>query len=80
MELMRYQNDTVIGMAMTLRLTEDEQEALRVQAEAEGASMQDVARRAIRAYVERSRHSDRVAHAAAKLLDVHAEALERLGE
>ena len=75
-----YQSDTIRRMAMTLRLTDDEQEALRVQAEAEGASMQDVARRAIRTYVERSRHADRVANAAAKILDVHAEAIERLGE
>ncbi len=38
------------AMAMTLRLTDDETEALRRTAEAEGRSMQDVAREAIRAY------------------------------
>jgi predicted transcriptional regulator len=38
-------------MAMTLRLTEDEAEALREQAVREGRSMQEVARAAIRAYV-----------------------------
>jgi predicted transcriptional regulator len=64
---------------MTLRLTDDEQEALRAQAEAEGASMQEVARRAIRSYVERGKHRDRVEAAAARILDVHAEAIERLG-
>jgi len=37
-------------MAMTLRLTEEETEALRRTAEAEGRSMQDVARQAIRDY------------------------------
>ncbi len=35
-------------MAMTLRLTDDEAEALRVAAEAEGVSMQEFARAAIR--------------------------------
>jgi predicted transcriptional regulator len=67
-------------MAMTLRLTEDETEALRRQAAVEGRSMQDVAREAVRDYVER--------HARAELLDQvldselprYAEALRRLGE
>jgi hypothetical protein len=67
-------------MAMTLRLTEDEQEALRERAAAEGISMQDAARRAVREYVERGGHRDRVAAAAAHVLDVHGEALRRLGE
>ncbi|MDQ3946577.1 MAG: DUF6290 family protein, partial [Actinomycetota bacterium] len=40
-------------MAMTLRLTESEQAALRARAEAEGISMQEAARRAVREYVER---------------------------
>lgn len=38
-------------MAMTLRLTEEETEALRRTAEAEGLSMQEVARKAISQYV-----------------------------
>lgn len=37
-------------MAMTLRLDEEETEALRRAAEAEGISMQELARRAIRRY------------------------------
>lgn len=64
---------------MTLRLTEDEQRVLRAQAEAEGASMQDVVRRAIHDYVARSEHRIRVDAAATTILDVHAEAIERLG-
>lgn len=36
---------------MTLRLTDDETEALRAHAEASGRSMQEVARQAIRDYV-----------------------------
>lgn len=39
-------------MAMTLRLDEQETEALRRRAELEGRSMQDVARQAVRDYIE----------------------------
>ena len=66
-------------MAMTLRLSEDEQSALRDRAAAEGISMQDAARRAIRDYVARSEHRSRVAAAAELITDVHADALDRLG-
>lgn len=66
-------------MAMTLRLSEDEQGALRDRAAAEGISMQDAARRAIRDYVARSEHRSRVAAAAELITDVHADAIERLG-
>ena len=67
-------------MAMTLRLDETETAALRRRAELEQRSMQDVARQAIREYVE--------AHSRAELLDRvldeelprYAEALERLGQ
>jgi plasmid stability protein len=67
-------------MAMTLRLTEDEQAALRERAEAEGISMQEAARRAVREYVVHGGHRDRVSAAAGRVMDVHAEALRRLGE
>jgi hypothetical protein len=67
-------------MAMTLRLTDDEQAALRERAEAEGISMQDAARRAVREYVARGAHRDRVAEAAQQVRDAHADALRRLGE
>ena len=67
-------------MAMTLRLTEEEQRALRLRAEAEGVSMQDAARRAIREYVERQGQRDRVVVAGDRIADVHAAALERLGQ
>jgi predicted transcriptional regulator len=66
-------------MAMTLRLDDDEQQALREQAAAEGASMQDIARRAIREYVARSDHQHQVSAAADRILEVHADAIERLG-
>ena len=67
------------SMAMTLRLTDDEQQALRDRAAKDGVSTQDAARRAIREYVERSEHRSRVAAAADLISDVHADALDRLG-
>lgn len=67
------------SMAMTLRLTEDEQAALQRRADAEGISMQEAARRAVREYVARAEHRDRVARSAERVMATHAEALERLG-
>lgn len=66
-------------MAMTLRLTEAEQAALRDRAGAEGVSMQEAARRAVREYVARAEHRDRVSAAAERVLDAHSDALDRLG-
>jgi plasmid stability protein len=67
-------------MAMTLRLTEDEQRALRDRAASEGISMQEAARRAVREYVARSQHRDRVSVAAERVIGAHADALDRLGQ
>lgn len=67
-------------MAMTLRLTDTEQAALRERAEAEGISMQEAARRAVREFVSRGQHRNRVGAAAALVMSEHAEALRRLGE
>ena len=67
-------------MAMTLRLTDAEQDALRERAEAEGVSMQEAARRAVREFVSRGQHRDRVDAAATLIIDKHADALRRLGE
>jgi hypothetical protein len=67
-------------MAMTLRLTAEEQAALRERADREGVSMQDAARRAVREYIERAEHRDRVADAAGRVRVAHAKALRRLGE
>jgi len=65
---------------MTLRLTEEEQEALRSRAASEGVSMQELARRAVRDYVGLADHRDRVVASARKILEVHADAIERLGK
>jgi predicted transcriptional regulator len=67
-------------MAMTLRLTDGEADALRKMAEHEGRPMQEVARQAIREYVEghsRAELLDRVLDAE---LPRYAEALERLAQ
>jgi len=66
-------------MAMTLRLSDAEQSALRERAAAEGISMQEAARRAIRDYLTRQAHQERVDAAAVIITEAHAEALERLG-
>jgi len=41
-------------MAMTLRLSDDESEALRERALREGRSIQEVARSAVREYIDRT--------------------------
>jgi predicted transcriptional regulator len=64
-------------MAMNLRLSEAETEALRRKAEQEGRSMQDVARAAIAAYV--SDRPQRLQAAIARVRDEDAELIERLG-
>ena len=64
---------------MTLRLNDVEQAALRERAEREGISMQEAARRAVRDYIARGDHRDRVAAAAERVQTAHARALDRLG-
>lgn len=64
---------------MTLRLTDDETEALRLRAETEQRSMQEVARTAVREYVERHDHADTVDRAAAWVTESFRDTLDRLG-
>ncbi|MHB1516993.1 MAG: hypothetical protein ACYCVN_12075 [Acidimicrobiales bacterium] len=64
---------------MTLRLTSEEHAALKRRAELDGISMQEAARQAVREYVARVEHRDRVGRAAERVIEVHADALERLG-
>jgi hypothetical protein len=63
-------------MAMNLRLTEDEAEALRRKAAEEGRSMQEVARAAIAEYV--SERPARLRAAVDRVRTENAELLERL--
>lgn len=67
-------------MAMTLRLTDAEADALRRRAEHEGRSMQEVAREALRDYIERTSRADLIDRALDEELPRYAEALRRLGE
>lgn len=67
-------------MAMTLRLSDDEADALRRRAEREGRSMQDVARQAVREYVETHSRTELLDQVFDQELPRYAEALERLGQ
>jgi predicted transcriptional regulator len=67
-------------MAMTLRLDEQETGALRAHAEVEHRSVQDVAERAVRGYIERHRHRTLVEPETASAVTRHAEALRELDE
>lgn len=64
------------GMAMNLRLTEEESTALRLRAAEEGRSMQEVARTAIAMYV--SDRSERLRASIERVATEDAELLERL--
>jgi predicted transcriptional regulator len=67
-------------MAMTLRLTDDETDALRRRAQHEGRSMQEVARAAVRDYIERTSRRELLDQVLDDELPRYAEALRRLGE
>lgn len=67
-------------MPMTLRLTDDEARSLRRRAELEGRAMQEVARQAIREYVEGHSRLELLDRVLDEELPRYAEALERLGQ
>jgi predicted transcriptional regulator len=67
-------------MAMTLRLTDSEARALRRHADHEGRPMQEVARQAIREYVEGRSRAELVDRVLDQELPRYAEALECLGQ
>jgi hypothetical protein len=67
-------------MAMTLRLSEEETEALRRRAQREGRSMQEVARAAVREYIDRTSRRELLDEVLDEELPRFAEALRRLGE
>jgi len=67
-------------MAMTLRLTDEETEALRRESELSGRSMQDLARMGVREYLARMGHTRLVADELDHVVTTYAEALRRLGE
>jgi hypothetical protein len=65
---------------MTLRLTDDETDALRERAAREGRSMQDVARSAVREYIDRTSRRELLDDVLDQELPRYSEALRRLGE
>jgi predicted transcriptional regulator len=67
-------------MAMTLRLTSDEAEPLRRRADLEGRSMQDIARQAIREYVDQQSRNERPDGIVGHEIPGYVEALLRRGE
>lgn len=66
-------------MAMTLRLDDAETDALRKRAEREGRSMQEVARSAVRDYIETRSKRELLDEVLDGELPRFAEALDRLG-
>jgi predicted transcriptional regulator len=69
-----------VSMAMTLRLADGETDALRRRAELEQRSMQEVARQAIREYIEGHSRAELLERVLDEELPRYAEALERLGQ
>lgn len=67
-------------MAMTLRLTDDDERALALLAEAQGISKQEATVRAIRDAAARSVHEDRVTELSAVARSRYADVLDRLGQ
>jgi predicted transcriptional regulator len=65
---------------MTLRLPDEEAEALRQRAALERRSMQEWARQAIREYVERHSRADLLERVLDEEIPRYAEALRRLAE
>jgi predicted transcriptional regulator len=63
---------------MTLRLDDGETEALRQRSEREGRSMQEIARQAVRDYIERTSKRELLDQVLDAELPRYAEALERL--
>jgi plasmid stability protein len=67
-------------MAMTLRLTEEQTEALRARAGQEGRSMQQIARSALDEYLLRAEDDERTDRLAEQGAQRFADLLRRLGE
>lgn len=73
-----YQSGIIQVMGMTLRTSDQQTEALRRQAAAEGRSMQAVALSAIDEYIARRAHKAKVAAALQRVVREEAGVLERL--
>jgi predicted transcriptional regulator len=67
-------------MAMTLRLTDEEADRLRRQADTEQRSMQVVAQRAITEYLDRRARAAKLADVLARELPAYQPVLDRLAD
>jgi predicted transcriptional regulator len=67
-------------MAMTLRLSDEQTEALRARAEKEGRSMQQVARAALDDYLLRTQDDELTDRLTSQGAERFADLLRRLGE
>lgn len=67
-------------MAMTLRLTEEQERALTMLAEADGVSKQEATIRAITEAAARRLHESRVSDLSASARERYADLLDRLGK
>ncbi|HNA99817.1 MAG TPA: DNA-binding protein [Marmoricola sp.] len=67
-------------MAITLRLSDEETEALRLRAHHESRSMQEVARQAVREYIDTHNRAELLDQVLDEELPRYAEALRRLGQ
>jgi hypothetical protein len=76
----RYQIGIIDLVAMTLRLSDEQTEALRRRADREGRSMQQVALSALEDYLLRAEDDERTDRLAEKGAQRYAELLRRLGE
>lgn len=66
-------------MAMTLRLSPEDERALTALAESEGVSKQEATARAIREAAARRGHEERVRELSAHARERYADLLDRLG-
>lgn len=67
-------------MAMTLRLTDEDERILARLAEADGISRQEATIRAIREVAARRGHEQKVSEASARARARYADVLDRLGK
>ena len=65
---------------MTLRLGDQETDALRLRAQREGRSMQEVAREAVRDYIDRTSRRELLDGVIDEELPRFAEALQHMGD
>ena len=75
-----YQSGIVGCMAMTLRTDEELDRALSDLASAEGASRQEIIRRAVLERYQRTEHTARVRDSSRRMIDQWGDVLERLGK